>query len=84
MDKEGKSKNLHLFKARSVPIKRHVKVRGAANPYATEWETYFEGRIDVQMEANLQGYKRLLSLWREQNGICPVCDAQDNEDHGLA
>lgn len=73
-DKEGKSKNLHLFKARSVPIKRHVKVRGAANPYAPEWETYFERRIDIQMEANLQGYKRLLSLWREQNGICPVCD----------
>ena len=73
-DKEGKSKNLHLFKARSVPIKRHVKVRGEANPYSPEWETYFERRIDVQMEANLQGYKRLLSLWREQNGICPVCD----------
>jgi RNA-directed DNA polymerase len=26
------------------------------------------------MEANLQGYKRLLSLWKEQNGNCPVCD----------
>lgn len=73
-DKEGKPKNLHLFLARSVPIKRHIKVRGEANPYAAEWETYFEQRIDVQMEANLHGYKRLLSLWREQNGICPVCD----------
>ena len=73
-DKEGKPKNLHLFKARSVPIKRHVKVRGEANPYSPEWETYFEHRIDVQMEANLKGYKRLLSLWYEQKGICPVCD----------
>ncbi|MGH9946213.1 MAG: HNH endonuclease signature motif containing protein [Pyrinomonadaceae bacterium] len=26
------------------------------------------------MEANLKGYKRLLALWYEQNGICPVCD----------
>lgn len=73
-DKEGKPKNLHLFKARSVPIKRHVKIRGEANPYSPEWETYFERRIDVQMEANLKGYKRLLALWYEQNGICPVCD----------
>jgi RNA-directed DNA polymerase len=73
-DKEGKPKKLHLFRASSVPIKRHIKVRGEANPYAVEWETYFEQRLDVQMEANLQGYKRLLSLWREQNGICPVCD----------
>lgn len=73
-DKEGQPKNLHLFLARSVPVKRHIKVRGEANPYAPDWETYFEHRRDVQMEANLQGYKRLLSLWREQNGICPVCD----------
>lgn len=73
-DKEGKPKNLHIFKASSVPIKRHAKIRGEANPYAVEWETYFEQRIDVQMEANLKGYKRLLSLWFEQNGICPVCD----------
>jgi len=74
IDKEGKPKNLHLFLARSVPIKRHIKVRSEANPYAAEWETYFEQRIDVQMEANLHGYKRLLSLWREQNGLCLVCD----------
>ncbi|MCY7346378.1 MAG: group II intron reverse transcriptase/maturase [Pyrinomonadaceae bacterium] len=73
-DKDGKPKNLHIFKAASVPIKRHIKVRGEANPYASEWETYFERRIDVQMEANLKGYKRLLALWYEQNGICPVCD----------
>ena len=73
-DKEGKPKTLHLFNAGSVPIKRHVKVRGEANPYASEWETYFERRLDVQMEAKLQGYKRLLSLWGEQCGICPVCD----------
>ena len=73
-DKEGKPKNLHLFRASNVPIKRHIKIRGEANPYAVEWETYFERRIDVQMEANLKGYTRLLSLWREQNGICPVCD----------
>jgi RNA-directed DNA polymerase len=73
-DKDGKPKNLHIFKAASVSIKRHIKVRGEANPYSPEWETYFERRIDVQMEANLKGYKRLLSLWYEQKGICPVCD----------
>jgi len=24
-----------------VPIKRHVKIRAAANPYDSQWETYF-------------------------------------------
>lgn len=71
--KDGKTRRVRLLKAASVPIKRHVKVKGEANPYAPEWETYFERRLDVQMEANLQGYKKLLRLWMEQNGLCPIC-----------
>jgi len=71
--KDGTSRNVRLFDAASVPIKRHVKVKGEANPYAPEWETYFERRLDVQMEANLKGYKKLLRLWMEQQGLCPVC-----------
>ena len=73
-DKQGQPKTWHLFNAGSVPIKRHVKIRGEANPYAPEWETYFERRLDVNLEANLPGSKRLLLLWWEQNGLCPVCD----------
>ena len=69
----GESKTVRLLKTRSVPIKRHVKVKAEANPYSPEWETYFERRIDVQMKANLQGYKKLLRLWLEQRGICPTC-----------
>ncbi|MGH9946212.1 MAG: group II intron maturase-specific domain-containing protein [Pyrinomonadaceae bacterium] len=38
-NKDGKPKNLHIFKAASVPIKRHNKVLGEANPYAPKWET---------------------------------------------
>lgn len=70
----GEIKTVRLLKASGTIIKRHVKVKAAANPYASEWETYFERRIDVQMEANLQGYKKLLRLWIEQNGICPICN----------
>ncbi len=69
----GEIKAVRLLKASDTPIKRHVKVKARANPYASEWETYFERRIDVQMEANLQGYKKLLRLWVEQDGICPIC-----------
>lgn len=69
-----KAKKVRLLKAVSVPVKRHAKVKGEANPYAPEWETYFEHRLDVQMEANLKGYKKLLHLWVEQQGLCPVCN----------
>jgi RNA-directed DNA polymerase len=72
--KDGKLHTVRLLDAAKVPIKRHIKVKAEANPYNPNWETYFEQRMDVQMEANLKGYKKLLRLWNEQNGICSVCD----------
>ncbi len=69
----GKLTVRHLVRAADVPIQRHTKVRGETNPYDPTWETYFERRLDVKMEANLQGRKRLLYLWTRQQGICPHC-----------
>jgi RNA-directed DNA polymerase len=73
-DKDGKTRHVQLFDIPSIPIKRHTKIKGAANPYDPAWETYFEKRLDLKMEHNLKGRPKLLYLWQEQNGICPVCD----------
>lgn len=62
-----------LFKATSVKITRHTKVRAEANPFDPKWETYFEKRLDVKMVGNLGGRRKLLYLWKEQDGICPIC-----------
>jgi len=70
---DEKNQIVHLRRAAYTPIKRHIKVRGEANPYDPEWETYFENRLGVKMETNLNGRKRLLNLWKSQNGLCPVC-----------
>jgi RNA-directed DNA polymerase len=67
------SLSVRLFRASSVPIKRHVKIQGKANPFSLDWEIYFERRLDVQMEQNLAGKRRLLELWTRQQGLCPVC-----------
>ena len=72
--REGNAQQVRLFYAASVPIERHIKIKGDANPYDPPWEIYFEERLGVKMVANLQGKRQLLYLWREQNGICPVCD----------
>ncbi len=72
--RDGQPKNVRLINAANVSIKRHTKIKVDANPYDPTWETYFERRLDVQMEADLKGYKKLLRLWFEQNGLCPVCD----------
>lgn len=70
---DGTSRPVHLLKASRTPIRRHVKIRNAANPYDPEWEVYFEERLGVKMAAHLQGRRTLNFLWRQQGGICPVC-----------
>jgi RNA-directed DNA polymerase len=72
--KDGKPRQIRLLHAKKVAIKRHIKVRGAANPYDPQWDPYFEKRLNMQMADNLKKRRVLLNLWREQNGVCPVCE----------
>jgi RNA-directed DNA polymerase len=62
-----------LVAADQVRIQRHVKIRAEANPYDPAWEPYFERRLDVKMVGTFAGRRVLLRLWREQHGLCPVC-----------
>jgi len=71
---EADGKTRYLMSTASIPIKRHVKVQGKANPYDPAWESYYEKRLDVHMEGTLKGKRWLLHLWKEQNGLCPVCN----------
>lgn len=73
-DQEGKTRQLHLFNIPDVPIQRHIKIKGAANPYDPAWEIYLEKRLGLKMAADLQGKRKLLFLWQEQDGLCPVCN----------
>src|SRR5207237_1283119 len=59
----------YLLRATNVPIVRHVKIQGEANPYDPTWESYFEKRLDVHMAATLKGKHWLLALWKEQGGL---------------
>ena len=63
-----------LLAASSVPIQRHTKIKGEANPYDPAWEPYFEERLGVKMTGTLAGRWTLRLLWKEQGGICPVCN----------
>jgi RNA-directed DNA polymerase len=71
--KGGKPYELILGRAGDVPIKRHVKIKGTANPYDPQWEMYFEERLRVKMAHQLRGRRQLLYLWQQQDGLCPVC-----------
>lgn len=78
----GESKWLRLAEAGETKIKRHVKVIGEANPFDPRWETYFEDRIGLKMKANLKGRRKLLTLWLDQHGLCPVCDQKISKETG--
>jgi hypothetical protein len=52
-----------------VPIKRHIKIKGEANPFDPKFETYFEERSTSKMRDTLKGSKKLLSLWLNQGSV---------------
>lgn len=62
---------IFLFRASSIPIKRHVKIKGAANPFDPDWEEYFEERLTKKWLSGNNG--KITSLWQRQKGLCPVC-----------
>lgn len=72
--KQGESRTIRLWKSTDVAIQRHLKIQGKANPYDREWETYFEHRLDLKTVSQLKGKRKLLYLWKEQKGVCPVCE----------
>jgi RNA-directed DNA polymerase len=78
----GERRVARLFYATDVRIKRHIKVRGDANPYDPEWEPYFERRLNAKMVTSLDGQKYLLSLWKRQRGICPICSQKITSETG--
>jgi RNA-directed DNA polymerase len=67
------NKTWELIRTVDTRYQNHIKIKGQANPFDPEWETYFEKRLDVSMVNTLRGRKQLIRLWKAQNGICPVC-----------
>jgi RNA-directed DNA polymerase len=52
-NKDGSTRNLDLFKASSIKIKRHIKIRGEANPFDPNFKEYFKMR-NKRNERNLK------------------------------
>ncbi|MGZ3625999.1 MAG: HNH endonuclease [Ktedonobacteraceae bacterium] len=71
-EQDGTTRKVQLFSAHTVPIERHMQIKGDANPYDPSWEMDFEERLGVKMAHNLKGKRQLMYLWKEQNGLCPM------------
>lgn len=71
-EKRGRERT-NLVRTSDYAIKRHTKVRMKANPYDPEWEMYFEERLRSKMLRNPRGGRKIVHLWVDQEGTCPVC-----------
>ncbi|QTA83795.1 Group II intron reverse transcriptase/maturase [Desulfonema limicola] len=68
-------RNRHsLFKMDSIPIRRHIKIKGEANPYDPKWYEYFTERAMKLQKQNIRTRQDI--LWIEQKGICPACQTE--------
>ena len=79
---KGEKETVKLVIASDTPIKRHVKIKGAANPYDPDFEMYFENRLGLSMKESLRGRNRLLYLWYSQDGMCLKCGEKITKDTG--
>jgi RNA-directed DNA polymerase len=81
-DDDGQPSKIWLLRASNTPIKRHIKVKGDANPYDPAYETYFEQREEAHMRESFWGTRILRFLWYEQSGLCPVCNMKITRTSG--
>jgi RNA-directed DNA polymerase len=82
-NEEGEKVQVQLFRATHIPIRRHVMIRLAANPYDPAWEPYFEQRAYKHiLDVSLWDRPRLRYHWFAQKGICPVCQQRITQETG--
>ena len=62
-----------LERASNREIKRFVKIKSEANPFALEWQMYFEERETDKLRDTLNGRVKLLNIFQRQKGLCAVC-----------
>ena len=71
-----------LMWASTVKIKYHTHIRGSVNPYDPVDEMYFEQRNDRKMVQQIAGRKMLTFLYKNQKGICPICQLNITKETG--
>jgi len=66
-------KRLVLFRASSIPIVRHPRIRAESNPFDPEYEAYYEIRLSKKLHKSFTGKRTLKVLWTNQKGKCSEC-----------
>ena len=79
----GETLFIRLVYAADTDIIRFTKIRNCSNPFDADDREYFEKRNTEKMRNSLKGRKILAKLFRQQNGLCPVCGKKITVDTGF-
>ncbi len=62
---------------------RHIKIKGEANPFDTEWDGYFHNREIMLKMKSVENY--IGKVLKQQDGKCPHCHQliQTEDNHHL-
>lgn len=77
---KGVKRTMILKRLSDTKINRYVKTQCDANPYDPEWKEYFDKRETYKMLISLKGRESLLSLWKKQKRVCPICNDPINKE----
>jgi RNA-directed DNA polymerase len=77
----GPTHTITLQRLGDIPIRRHIKIRGEANPYDPAWEESFDRRLGRQWLAG-EHRQPLVKLWKAQQGTCLVCHQRITKETG--
>ena len=76
LNRAGEVRPIRLTQAHETALRRHSKIKGAANPYDPEGELYFEARAQRQRVEPARGKQRRRKLWLAQQGKWVVCNQE--------
>ncbi|MEG4986800.1 group II intron reverse transcriptase/maturase [Microcoleus sp. BR0-C5] len=67
------NKEIALFRLSSIPIERHVKVKGTASPDDPELTKYWQDRMTRYGKTYWEKGTKLYKVATNQNWSCPIC-----------
>src|SRR5260221_3510753 len=80
--RKGETLTVHLINAAQTRIQRHRLIQGEANPYDPAYEAYFDERTGLTRLQSWLKRRKLITLWNEQEGKCPICDQKITKESG--
>jgi RNA-directed DNA polymerase len=71
--KDGSKVRVALYKFPDTPIRRHIKIKGAFNPFDPADEWYGEKLHRERLLHSMRHRKQWIALYRSQHGLCAHC-----------